>query len=55
MIVHADKARFALLGSISILTILAHGVMVLEVAWEMRLYDTLVWPQDRRILAIDNI
>ena len=55
MIVHADKAGFALLGCISIVTILTHSVMVLEVAREMRLNDALVWAQDRRVLAIDNI
>lgn len=55
MIVNADKARFALLGSFSIETILAYSVMVLEVAREMRLNDALIWAQDRRVLAIDNI
>jgi hypothetical protein len=55
MIVHADKAGFALLRSISIVTILAHGVMVLEVAREMRLNDALVWAQNRCVLTIDNI
>lgn len=44
-----------LLGALSIVTILTHSVMVLEVAREMRLNDALVWTQDCRILAVNII